>query len=86
MPLPVATALTNWPWTLSTSDCKIACPSGESALKGEPISLLAPLLIFCPLTPIFFISSSTLLSCMITPIEPVMVPGLATIFSQALAM
>jgi hypothetical protein len=41
---------------------------------------------FCPFTPIFFMSSSMLLSCMITPIEPVMVPGLATIFSQALAM
>ncbi len=50
------------------------------------MSLLAPLLMLTPLTPIFFISSSKLLSCMITPMEPVKVPGLATILSQALAI
>ena len=52
-------------------------------LSGERISLKRPLFTVSNLIPILFNSSEILFPLIITPIDPVMVPGFATILSAA---
>jgi hypothetical protein len=72
--------------------CTLSIISGRAALAvGHRTDERAHVLVRAGLeisgcTPSFCSSSSTLPSSMMTPIEPVSVPGLATIASHALAM
>ena len=60
------------------------CSAGIGA-KGEPTALLGPEVIASARMPIFFMPSVRLNVCMITPIEPVTVVGMAKTSSPAQA-
>ena len=82
---PSATAAMNCVCTLSIICWKMVRSSSVNGRTGEPMSLYAPAFSTSAWTPIFCSSSWTLPNSMITPIEPVSDPGLATIASHALA-
>ena len=74
---PAATASMNCPCTSSSIICKIRRSSGVIARAKLPMSLSWPAFTTTKSTPTFFRSPSRLASRMMTPIEPVRVPGLA---------
>ena len=74
---PSATAAMNWPWTSSSKAWSTRRSSGVMGRAMLPMSLNWPAFTTTQSTPTFLKRLSRLASCMMTPIEPVSVPGLA---------
>jgi hypothetical protein len=76
----------NCPCTRSISACQYARSSGVISRNGFPASLSFPLFTVSSFTSNRSASPFTFTNWETTPIEPVSVPGAATIFGQATAM
>ncbi|MNL48517.1 hypothetical protein D3C87_1713830 [compost metagenome] len=69
-----------------TRACSRARSSGRMGRKGERMSLRGPLWMVVSPMPTLSKSFWRFWTCRITPIEPVVVAGLATMWSEAAAM